>query len=101
MSDSKPDLSTLAGYVRNSIKQGKVAEFTCLGTTFYVVEVGGPALLITTTVGESVVLRHDSVASVTTLLAGRFSLRRAAFVCRLIDALRGKIGTQRSGQKNG
>lgn len=95
------DLRGLAGYVRNRLAAGEVAEFRAAGATFFIVMLPLRRVLVATDKGESFVVSDTTPVSIPTLVAGRFSLARAAYLCHLFRAMSGKVRTQGRAGKHG
>lgn len=93
-SAKEPDLRVLAGYVRNRLKDNQTAEFWVHGHRIFLIPMPQQsALLVASERGESILLTGKEPIHTATFISGRFSLQRAAFLTRLIDAIRGTTGT--------
>ena len=95
-----PDLSVLAGYVRNRIRIGGTAIFWLHGTEIFVTPTGDGRLLIAASKGASVVLSPEDRNNAYTYQKGGFRLQQAAALTRMVDAIRGKLERAKSASQD-
>ena len=90
-----PDLSVLAGYVRNRIKAGQSAQFMYAGRRVFIVPTTAfgdtlPGMLVAVAPGASIVVEPDTPLGTITFVAAGFRLHFAVFLVNLFLAIRGK-----------
>lgn len=88
-----PDLTTLAGYVRNRISTGQPATIVLEGRRVHIIPnaVLGqdlPGMLVASDRGESLWVEPKTNLGVTAFVAGGFTMSRARTLARLFQTIR-------------
>lgn len=86
------DYSTLAGFIRNRLREGKAADFIIAKAPVFVVPASAwgdtlPAMLVAGPRGESLLINPGTVLNASSFVVGGFSLQRAAILARVFRCL--------------
>jgi hypothetical protein len=97
-----PDLTVLAGYVRNKLQAGQAATIIVKGRRVFIVPhtvLGGelPGVLVASEKGESLWVDPNTPLNWHMFVAGGFSLPRARIVAKTFSAIRGTSKKRKQG----
>ena len=100
----QPDITVLAGYVRNKLRAGRTATVVLAKRRVHIIPhttLGQdiPGLLVASDKGESLWVHPNTPLNAAMFSAGGFGLQRARLLTRVFNAIRGNLANVEKAQK--